>query len=102
MSHRCAFRVGVVAKIWAMATRERIHELIDSLPDTPEAERMLAAAEDILDSSHISDPAVEDDAMLVGHEAAMDRLRADPEQWAAWQAEIAELDGTLGDGLAAL
>ncbi len=41
----------------------------------------------------------EEDAMLTGHEAAMERLRADPEQWAAWQAEVAELDGTLGDGL---
>lgn len=41
----------------------------------------------------------EDDAMLAGHEAAMERLRADPEEWTAWQAEVAELDGTLGDGL---
>ncbi|MGA2165316.1 MAG: hypothetical protein ABSH36_12710 [Solirubrobacteraceae bacterium] len=44
----------------------------------------------------------EEDAMLAGHEAAIDRLRADPEQWAAWQAEVAELDGTLGDGLEGL
>jgi hypothetical protein len=43
--------------------------------------------------------AAEDDAMLAGHEAAMERLRADPQEWAAWQAELAELDGTLGDGL---
>jgi hypothetical protein len=41
----------------------------------------------------------EDDAMLMGHEAAMERLRADPEQWARWQAEVAEWDGTLADGL---
>jgi hypothetical protein len=41
----------------------------------------------------------EDDAMLAGHEVAMERLRTDPEDWAAWQAEVAELDGTLGDGL---
>jgi hypothetical protein len=44
----------------------------------------------------------EEDAMLLGHEAAMERLRADPEEWAAWQAEVAELDGTLGDGLGGL
>ena len=43
-----------------------------------------------------------EDAMLAGHEAAMERLQADPEQWAAWQAEVAELDGTLGDGLESL
>jgi len=30
------------------------------------------------------------------------RLRADPVEWAAWQPEIAELDGTLGDGLSDL
>ncbi len=41
----------------------------------------------------------EDDAMLAGHEAAMERLQATPQQWAAWQAEVVELDGTLGDGL---
>ena len=44
----------------------------------------------------------EEDAMLMGHEVAMERLRADPEEWAAWQAEVAELDGTLGDGLGGL
>ena len=32
------------------------------------------------------------------HEA-VDRLRADPEAWAAYRAESAELDGTLMDGL---
>jgi hypothetical protein len=31
--------------------------------------------------------------------AAVDELRADPEQWAAYRAESAELDGTLMDGL---
>jgi hypothetical protein len=41
----------------------------------------------------------EDDAMLMGHEAAMERLRSAPEQWAAWQTEVAALDGTLADGL---
>ncbi len=41
----------------------------------------------------------EDDAMLAGHEVAMERLQATPKQWAAWQTEVAELDGTLGDGL---
>jgi hypothetical protein len=44
----------------------------------------------------------EDDAMLAGHVAAIERLRADPVEWAAWQAELAELDGTLGDGLSDL
>lgn len=43
--------------------------------------------------------AAEDDAMLTGHGAAMERLRADPKEWSAWQAEVAELDATLGDGL---
>jgi len=31
--------------------------------------------------------------------AAVERLRVDPEQWAAYRAESAELDGTLMDGL---
>lgn len=44
----------------------------------------------------------EDDAMLAGHEVAMERLRANPQEWASWQADVAELDGTLGDGLADL
>ena len=81
-----------------MATKERLHQLIDSLPDTPEAEHTLEAAEHILESNGLS----EDDAMLLGHEAAIERLRADPVQWASWQAEIAELDGTLADGLSEL
>jgi hypothetical protein len=29
----------------------------------------------------------------------MERLRANPREWALWQAEVAKLDGTLGDGL---
>jgi hypothetical protein len=74
-----------------MATKERLHQLIDSLPDTPEAERTLEVAEYLLESNGLG----EDDAMLLGHEAAIERLRADPVHWAAWQAEIAELDGTL-------
>jgi predicted transcriptional regulator len=40
-----------------------------------------------------------DDAMLTGHEEAMERLRADPRRLAEWRDEVAELEGTLGDGL---
>ena len=81
-----------------MATKERVIQLIDSLPDTPETESRLDAIEHELEPNGLS----EDDAMLVGHEAAIERLRADPAQWASWQAEIAELDGTLADGLSGL
>jgi hypothetical protein len=81
-----------------MATKERVIQLIDSLPDTPETESRLDAIEHELEPNGLS----EDDAMLVGHEAAIERLRADPVQWASWQAEIAELDGTLADGLSEL
>jgi hypothetical protein len=82
----------------SMATKERVIQLIDSLPDTPETESRLDAIEHELEPNGLS----EDDAMLVGHEAAIERLRADPAQWASWQAEIAELDGTLADGLSGL
>jgi hypothetical protein len=81
-----------------MATKERAHQLIDSLPDTPETELRLDSVVHDLEPEGLS----EDDAMLVGHEAAIERLRADPVQWASWQAEIAELDGTLADGLSEL
>jgi hypothetical protein len=40
--------------------------------------------------------------MLAGHAAAIERLRADPVEWAVWMAELDELDGTLGDGLSEL
>jgi hypothetical protein len=81
-----------------MATKERIIELVVSLPDTPENQLQLDDIEHKLEPNGLS----EDDAMLVGHEAAIERLRADPVQWASWQAEIAELDGTLADGLSEL
>lgn len=76
-----------------MATREQLQKELDAVPD------------DQLEHTHVVvEPAglSEDDAMLVGHEAAIERLRADPVEWASWQAEIAELDGTLGDGLSGL
>ena len=73
----------------SMATKERIIELVVSLPDTPENQMQLDDIEHKLEPNGLS----EDDAMLVGHEAAIERLRADPVQWASWQAEIAELDG---------
>jgi len=81
-----------------MATKERIIELVVSLPDGPETDLQLDDIEHKLEPNGLS----EDDAMLVGHEAAIERLRADPVEWASWQAEIAELDGTLGDGLSEL
>jgi hypothetical protein len=73
-----------------MPTREQLHKEVDAVPD------------DQLDNTHVvTEPSglTEDDAMLAGHEAAIERLRADPVEWASWQAEIAELDGTLSDGL---
>jgi hypothetical protein len=56
-----------------MATKERVIQLIDSLPDTPETESRLDAIEHELEPNGLS----EDDAMLVGHEAAIERLRAE-------------------------
>ena len=68
------------------------------MPDGPETDLQLDDIEHKLEPNGLS----EDDAMLVGHVATIDRLRADPVQWASWQAEIAELDGTLADGLSDL
>jgi hypothetical protein len=76
-----------------MPTREQLHKEVDAVP-----EDQLDNAQVVVDSNVLSD----DDAMLVGHEAAIDRLRADPVAWASWQAEVAELDGTLSDGLGGL
>jgi hypothetical protein len=76
-----------------MPTREQLQKELDAVPDEQ------------LENTHVVvEPAglSEDDAMLVGHEAAIERLRADPVAWASWQAEIAELDGTLADGLSEL
>ncbi len=36
---------GGPAKLWGMTTKERLHKLIDRLPDSPETQRRLAAAE---------------------------------------------------------
>jgi hypothetical protein len=41
----------------------------------------------------------EREQMMEAYNAAMDRLHADPAEWADWQAEIAALEGTLMDGL---
>jgi hypothetical protein len=68
-----------------MATKERIHQLVDAMPDGPETDLQLDDIEHKLEPNGLS----EDDAMLIGHEAAIERLRADPVQWASWQAEIA-------------
>jgi hypothetical protein len=69
--------------------------------ETHRALAEMAAREGIAISAKVSELVrkAEDDALLAGHEAAMERLRADPEAWAVWQAEVAELDGTLSDGL---
>jgi hypothetical protein len=40
-----------------------------------------------------------DDAMLAGHKEAMEQLRADSRRLAEWHSEVAQLKGTLGDGL---
>jgi hypothetical protein len=51
---------------------------------------------DLLDSLARS---AEDDQLLVEHEAAMDRIMADPEQAASYRSELSAWDGTLQDGL---
>ncbi len=51
---------------------------------------------DLLDSLVRS---AEDDQLLVAHEAAMDRLMADPQQAASYRSELSAWDGTLQDGL---
>jgi hypothetical protein len=43
------------ARIWGMATKERLHQLIDSLPDTPETELRLDAVEHQLDITQEKD-----------------------------------------------
>jgi predicted transcriptional regulator len=42
----------------------------------------------------------ERERMLEKYNADMARLRADPEAWTDWRAEIASLEGSLMDGLA--
>jgi hypothetical protein len=41
----------------------------------------------------------EDDQLLVEHEAAMDRIMADPKQAASYRSELSAWDGMLQDGL---
>lgn len=41
----------------------------------------------------------EDRRMLAQHNAAMNRLRENPDAWAAWKAEVDAWDATLMDGL---
>jgi len=41
----------------------------------------------------------EDRRMLDQHNAAMNRLRENPDAWAAWKTEIDAWDATLMDGL---
>ncbi len=41
----------------------------------------------------------EDDQILAAHEAAMERVMADPQQAASYLAEVEAWDGTLLDGL---
>jgi hypothetical protein len=41
----------------------------------------------------------EDEQLLVEHEAAMNRIMADPEQAASYRSELSAWDGTLQDGL---
>lgn len=41
----------------------------------------------------------EDDQILAAHEAAMERVMADPRQAASYRAEVEAWDGTLLDGL---
>jgi hypothetical protein len=81
-----------------MPTREQLHKEVDAVPEDQLDNAQVVVEEPIESLSSLND----DDAMLVGHEAAIERLRADPVAWATWQAEIAELDGTLSDGLGGL
>jgi hypothetical protein len=68
-------------------TRERLKRLgLDRGLSTP----------DLLDALARS---AEDDQLLVEHEAAMDRIMADPEQAASYRSELSAWDGTLQDGL---
>jgi hypothetical protein len=41
----------------------------------------------------------EDDQLLAEHEAALNRIMADPKQAASYRAELSAWDGTLLDGL---
>lgn len=44
----------------------------------------------------------EDEQILTEHEAAMERLMADPQQAVSYRAEVEDWDGTLLDGLKGL
>jgi len=44
------------ARMRGMATKERIHQLVDSLPDTPETEQRLDVIEDELEPNGASEP----------------------------------------------
>ena len=84
-----------------MPTREQLQKELDAVPDE-QLENTHVVVEQPIESLGREGVLSDDDAMLVGHEAAIERLRADPVAWASWQAEIAELDGTLADGLSEL
>ncbi len=71
------------------------------MPDTRERLKRLGRdrglnTPDLLDSlvRH-----AEDDQLLADHEAAMDRIMADPEQAASYRSELSAWDSTLLDGL---
>jgi hypothetical protein len=72
------------------------------IPSTAhERARRLAAAETTTLATMI-DIALEHyerERMLEQYNADMARLRSDPSAWADWQAELAGLEGTVGDGL---
>jgi hypothetical protein len=73
-------------------------------PETRDRLRRLSrergvSAPDLLDTL-IRD--AEDDQLLTEHEAAMERLMADPQQAASYRAEVEAWDGTLLDGLKGL
>jgi hypothetical protein len=70
-------------------------------PDTRERLKRLShsrglSTPDLLDSLVRG---AEDDQLLAAHEAAIDRIMADPKQAASYRSELSAWDGTLQDGL---
>jgi hypothetical protein len=70
-------------------------------PSAHDRARRMAKAEETTLGEVIDDALKrrERERMLEGYNQDMARLRSDPVAWADWQAEIAEWDGTLLDGL---
>ena|SRR5438876_6438968 len=86
----------------AAITSERRGAAVRIAPETHETLRALAARAGSTLTQYLAELVEQERrrVMLQECNAALARLRADPERWAAYQAERRELDATVGDNIA--